>query len=87
MCTIMEHVQALLLNGKLPKQLWAECVCHVTTLINMTPSSKTDGRTLYELWYNRIPSMQYINVCGCSGYVHTTEQYRDKLDARARLCM
>ncbi|POM70052.1 Transposon Polyprotein integrase [Phytophthora palmivora] len=87
MRTIMERVRALLLDGKLSKQLWAECVCHVTTLINMTPSSKTDGRTPYELWYNRIPSMQYIKVFGCSGYVHITEQYRDKLDARARLCM
>ncbi|OWY94461.1 Transposon protein [Phytophthora megakarya] len=63
----MKRVRALLLDGKLPKRLWAECVCHVTTLINMTPSSKTDGRT--------------------PGYVHITEQYRDKFDARARLCM
>ncbi|OWY91131.1 DNA binding protein [Phytophthora megakarya] len=83
----MKRVRALLLDGKLPKRLWAECVCHVTTLINMTPSSKTDGRTPYELWYNRIPSMQYIKVFGCSGYVHITEQHRDKLDAGARLCM
>ncbi|POM80428.1 Integrase catalytic core protein [Phytophthora palmivora] len=31
--------------------------------------------------------MQYMKVFGCSAYVHITEQYRDKLDARARLCM
>ncbi|KAJ8575213.1 hypothetical protein ON010_g4002 [Phytophthora cinnamomi] len=59
--TIMERVRSRLLDGKLPKQLWAECVCHVTTPINMTPSSKTDGRTPYELWYRRIPSMAYMN--------------------------
>ncbi|OWZ00501.1 LOW QUALITY PROTEIN: Transposable element [Phytophthora megakarya] len=28
----------------------------------MAPSSKIDGRTPYELWYNQIPSMQYIKV-------------------------
>ncbi|GMF49394.1 unnamed protein product [Phytophthora fragariaefolia] len=45
-------------------------------------------RTIMErLWYNRIPSMQYMKVFGCSAYVHITKQYRDKLDARARLCM
>ncbi|POM75439.1 LOW QUALITY PROTEIN: Transposon Polyprotein integrase [Phytophthora palmivora] len=82
MTTIMERVRALLLDGKLTKQL----LCHVTTLINITPNSKTDGRTPYELWYNRIPSMQYMKVFGCSAYVHITEQYRDILDARARLC-
>ncbi|POM74544.1 Integrase [Phytophthora palmivora] len=32
-------------------------VYHATTLINITPSSKPNGRTPYELWYNRIPSM------------------------------
>ncbi|CEG38518.1 FOG: Transposon-encoded proteins with TYA, reverse transcriptase, integrase domains in various combinations [Plasmopara halstedii] len=83
----MERVRALLLDGNLPKQLWAECVCHVTTLVNMTPSSTTNGRTPYELWYNRKPSMDYIKVFGCSAYAHITEQYRDKPDARARLCM
>uniref|UniRef100_H3G5D3 Retroviral polymerase SH3-like domain-containing protein n=1 Tax=Phytophthora ramorum TaxID=164328 RepID=H3G5D3_PHYRM len=83
----MERVRALLLDGNLPKPLWAECVRHVTTLINMTPSSKTNGKTPYELWYNRKPSMEFLKVFGCSAYVHITEQYRDKLDARARLCM
>ncbi|POM64517.1 LOW QUALITY PROTEIN: Integrase catalytic core protein, partial [Phytophthora palmivora] len=87
MRTIMESVRALLLDGKLPKQLWAECVGHVTTLLNMTSSATTSDRTPYELWYNRIPSMQYIKVFGCNAYVHITEQYRDKLDARAKLCM
>ncbi|GMF26093.1 unnamed protein product [Phytophthora fragariaefolia] len=87
MRTIMERVRALLLDGNLPKQLWAECVRHVTTLINITPSVKTEGTTPYELWYDRKPSMEYLKVFGCSAYVHITEQYRDKLDARARLCM
>ncbi|POM69552.1 Retrotransposon protein, Ty1-Copia subclass [Phytophthora palmivora] len=31
--------------------------------------------------------MQYMKVFGCSAYVHNTKQYRDKLDARAQLCM
>ncbi|POM71745.1 Hypothetical protein PHPALM_11650 [Phytophthora palmivora] len=53
----------------------------------MTPSSKTEGRIPYELWYRHIPSMTYTKVFGCSAYIHITEQYRDKLDARARLCM
>ncbi|POM69751.1 Rve domain containing hypothetical protein [Phytophthora palmivora] len=74
MRTIMERVRALRLDGKFTKQLWADCVCHVTTLISITPKSKTDGRTPYELWYNRIPSVPYM------------KEYRDKPDARARLC-
>ncbi|GMF42282.1 unnamed protein product [Phytophthora fragariaefolia] len=53
---IVERVRVLLLDVKPPKQPWAECVGHVTTLINMTPSSKPDGRTRMSfgtvLWTN-----------------------------------
>ncbi|POM59063.1 Hypothetical protein PHPALM_36206 [Phytophthora palmivora] len=56
-------------------------------LVNMTPSSKTDGRIPYELCYRHIPSITYTKVFGCNAYVHITEQYRDRLDAQARLCM
>jgi hypothetical protein len=40
--TIMEKDRALLLDGGLPKFLWAECLSHVTMLINMTLSSVTN---------------------------------------------
>ncbi|DBA02746.1 TPA: hypothetical protein N0F65_010674 [Lagenidium giganteum] len=83
----MERVRALLLEGNLPKQLWAECLCHVTTLLNMTPSSTTQARTPYKLWNDRIPSMHYLNVFGCAVYVHIHARYRDELDPRAKLCM
>lgn len=87
MRTIMERVRALLIDGKLPKTMWAECLGHVTTLINMTPSSATNERTPYELWYNRLPSIEFIKVFGCAAYAHIPERYRDKLDSRAHLCV
>ncbi|POM73174.1 Hypothetical protein PHPALM_10000 [Phytophthora palmivora] len=81
---VAELRMRIVVDDELTKQLWAECVWHATTLINTTPISKTNGRTPCELWYNRIPSMQYMKVFGCSAYVHITQQFRD---ARARLCM
>ncbi|GMF13226.1 unnamed protein product [Phytophthora lilii] len=87
MHTILERVRALLLDAKLPKALCSECVSHVTTLLNMTPSENTYTCSPYELWYSRKPSGQYLKVFGCAAYAHINEICRDKLDARATLCI
>jgi hypothetical protein len=84
---MLERVRALLLDGNLPKALWAECVSHVTDLINMTPSSSIGGKTPYELWYCRKPSVQFLKVFGCAAYAHIPDAHRDKLAARAHTCM
>lgn len=85
--TIMERVRALLFDGKLPRELWAECARHVCDLINMSPSSVLNGQTPYELWFDRKPSAENLKVFGCTAYAHIPEEHRDKLDTRARLCM
>jgi hypothetical protein len=86
MRTSMEHVRALLFDGDLPRVLWAECIRHVTDLLNMTPST-TNQRTPYELWHNRKPTVIHLRVFGCKAFVHVPEERRDKLDPRATICM
>ena len=85
--TIMEKARALMLDGDLPKQLWGEAVTHACNLMNCTPSSVTYGKTPYELWFGRKPSVEHFKVFGCAAYVHINEIYRDKLDPRAKKCM
>ncbi|GMF35180.1 unnamed protein product [Phytophthora fragariaefolia] len=53
----------------------------------MTPSENTYRRTPYELWYNRKSSVEYLKAFGCAAYAHANAINRDKLDARAKLCM
>ena len=79
MRTIMERVRVLLFDGNLPHELWAECSRHVGDLINMTPSSTTHGKTPYELWYNKKPSVRFVKVFGCAAYAHIPEESRNKL--------
>ena len=83
MRTYMERVRATLFDGNLPRISWAECVRHITDLVNMTPSSVTNNKTPYELWYDKKPSVMNLRVFGCKAFVHVPESHRDKLDPRA----
>jgi hypothetical protein len=87
MRTIMEHVRAVLFDGNLTRALWAECVRHVTDLLNMTPSVSTHNQTPYELWHNKKPTALNLRVFGCKAFVHVPKERRDKLDPRATVCM
>ncbi|POM71957.1 LOW QUALITY PROTEIN: Integrase catalytic core protein [Phytophthora palmivora] len=88
MRTILERVRALLIDGDLPRQLWGECCQYVTHLINVTTSSVLPtGVTPYELWHGKKPSLTYIKVFGCAAFALTPEPHRNKLEARAKLCM
>ena len=73
----MEKARALLLDGDLPKQLWGEEVTHACNLMICTPSSVTYGKTPYELWFGRKPSVEQFKVFECAAYVHINELYRE----------
>jgi hypothetical protein len=87
MRTLLERTRAFLIDGGLSKRLWGEAVKHANSLINCTPSSVTMGKTPYELWNDRKPSMMYFRVFGCVAYAHIDDEHRNKLEPRARLCM
>ncbi|GMF25288.1 unnamed protein product [Phytophthora fragariaefolia] len=57
------------------------------THAQFTNAENTYRRTPYELWYNRNPGVEYLKVFGCAAYAHVNDINRDKLDARAKLCM
>ncbi|OWY90393.1 Retroelement pol Polyprotein [Phytophthora megakarya] len=75
----MERVRELLLGASLPKPLWAECVIHVTTLLNMTLSTNTQDA--YRLSCGTIES-RLFNICKCLAVLRI-----DKFDPRAKLCI
>jgi len=79
MRTLVEAARTMLFaNEDLPKRLWAEAMntaCHV---INRTgPTS--DGKTPYELWYNRGSApVEHFRPFGSPCFVHVPKQKRSK---------
>ncbi|GJT23250.1 retrotransposon protein, putative, ty1-copia subclass [Tanacetum coccineum] len=55
-----------------------------TRILNMVPTKKVD-KTLYELWYEKVPNMSYLKVWGCEALVKRDTP--DKLQQRSVKCI
>jgi hypothetical protein len=56
-------------------------------LVNRSPSSTLDDKTLHEVWSGKKPSLQHLRVFGCDSYVHVPNENRSKLDKKAKKCI
>ena len=65
----------------LPSFLWGEVVRHIAWLKNRTPTKGvTEGKTLYEMLYQRKPTLKGVHEWGEKIWVHVTGN--NKLQAR-----
>ncbi|KAK9185556.1 hypothetical protein WN943_025912 [Citrus x changshan-huyou] len=78
--TLIDKTRCLLINSKLPRNLWAEAVSTASYLVNKSPSSAIGFKTPEELWSGRPGKYEHLRVFGCPAYVHVRQ---GKLDARA----
>lgn len=70
-------VNAMILNAKLPINLWGEallCACHIN---NRIPSRKFKVSP-YELWNGRILNLKYLRVLGCLAFYRIPYPKRTK---------
>ena len=80
--TLVEMINAMILNAKLSYNLWGEAlltVCHVHNRI----SSRKFKVSPYELWKGRKPNLGYLWVWGCLAFYRVTDPKRTKLGPRA----
>ena len=82
--TLLERTRALLHSSKLPKNLWGEAINHAVWLKNRTPTrALPDGKTPYEMLYEKKPNLRNLHEWGTEVWVHTTEG--TKLDGRSKV--
>jgi len=75
---ILERACTLLYEGILSLTFRVEAIAYVTHAANLT-SRKNKIKTLYELWYNKIPNISYLKTFGCITYYHILKNARNKL--------
>jgi hypothetical protein len=63
---------------------WGEAVTTAVYLLNRVPCKANGGRTPFELWHRKTPTVQHLKVFGCIVYVKNTVPYLKKLDDRGR---
>ena len=86
--TLVEAARAMLYaHSNLPKRLWAELVNTAAYIINRTGASAVEGKSPFELWFGKKPSIKHLKVIGTTCYAYIPGQKRKKLDKKALKCV
>ena len=75
-------VNSMLLNAKLPYNLWDEALSMTCHIYNRIPS-RNRKVSPYEIWKRRKPNLNYLKVWGCLAFYLVPNQKRTKLGPRA----
>lgn len=83
---ILDKACAMLISCAMPRNLWDEFCTTSAYLTNLTPSSSLQGRTPFELWYSRKPSLSHLHEIGCRAFAFIPTSM-PKTYARLRPCV
>lgn len=84
--TLLDKARAMLLSCKAPAEFWDEFSRTSAYLTNLTPSSSLQGRTPFELWFGRRPSLSHLREIGCRAFA-LIQTSNPKVFARSRPCV
>jgi len=56
----------------MPGRFWGEAVMTAVYLLNRSPTRSLDGKTPYEAWYNKKPTVYHFCVFGYVAYIKVT---------------
>ncbi|GJV95724.1 retrotransposon protein, putative, ty1-copia subclass [Tanacetum coccineum] len=66
--TLLDMVRSMMNLTTLPLSFWDYAIETAARILNMAPIKKVD-KTPYELWYQKVPNLSYLNVCSCEALV------------------
>jgi len=66
--TILGKARAMRLACNAPPSLWDEFCVTAAYLTNLTATPTLNGKTPYELWYGRRPSLSHLREIGCRAF-------------------
>lgn len=77
--TLMDKVRPMLVDGGLPKALWAEALA---TAVHVRNRSPTTGKALtpWELFFGEKPDVSHLRTFGARAWALTPKALRNKLD-------
>lgn len=82
--TIVETARSIMhAHEELPQGLWAEMINTATYILNRSGVSGIEGKTPYEIWIGRKPSVKHLRIVGSSCYAHVPKQCRKKMEKKA----
>ncbi|KAL4580545.1 hypothetical protein LXL04_016743 [Taraxacum kok-saghyz] len=83
---ILNVARSLVFQSGMPLKYWGDAVLTSVFLINRTPTSLLNGKSPFELVYQRSPNFDNLRVFGCLCF-STKLNEKDKFAARAEKCI
>ena len=78
----------MLLHAGMSQKFWAEAVLHAVELYNRTGTRVLSGRSPYELYHGRKPSLSGFRIFRCVTFAHVhKKQRKHKLSNQAKQCL
>ena len=62
---------------------WANVVRIINYILNRCSTSTLEGKTPFEAWYNKKPTIYHFRVFVCLEYAHVPKENTKKLDAKS----
>ena len=85
-CTLHEKARMMRIACNAPLSMWDEFCATAAFLINLSTSSSLHGRTPYECWFNRLPSLSHLRKNGCRAYA-LIHSHNPKLNPQSIPCI
>ena len=81
---IFEMARCMLTTGGIPKKYWTYAVSSAVYITNrIGTKANVEGRSPYELWKGKKPSVRHMRIFGSRAFVHSEVGVK-KLDVKAR---
>lgn len=85
--TLAERITAMLNESGLSPTWWKECLGVLVHVLNRCPTSAVPIGTPYELWHQKKPNVDHLQVWGCVAYVHVQKDKWAKLGSHMEKCI
>jgi hypothetical protein len=81
--TVVKMARCMMKSKGVPSRFWGEAVTTAVYLLNRSPTKSVQGRTPYEAWFGKKPSVQHLKTFGCIAHVKKIGPGVNKLSDRS----
>lgn len=82
--TVMELARTMLHAKKLDYSLWGEAVHTAVFVLNRSGPSRVNGKSPFEVWFQKRPNVQFLKVFGSTAFMYISETKRRRLDPKGK---
>ena len=80
---VVGMARSMMKAKSMPARFWGKVVTTVVFILNHVPTKALKGKTPFEAWYGRKPSVSFLRTFDCIGHVRKTKLNLTKPEDRS----